>query len=136
MNIDITQFTKEAAPRDYSASVMEIGADAGPATWRAACEDAADYGPMLSTPDQLEAMRDHARGFGAWDDDEIAAWSDNELNALFIQLVAGDIREADFNNDPFTEEWWPAYGEAASAGQVTGNFWRDDSGAIFYSLED
>ena len=32
MDIDITTFFNEAAPRDYSASVAEIGRDAGPTT--------------------------------------------------------------------------------------------------------
>ena len=38
-------------------------------------------------------MRDFARSSGGWSADEIAAWPDEELNALFLQWVAGDTRE-------------------------------------------
>lgn len=91
MEINITRFYNEAAPMDYSASVAEIGQDAGPSTWRAACEDAPDYN-MLDTDEKRDAFRTFVKGFGAWTDEEIAAWSDIELNALFIQLVSGDMR--------------------------------------------
>lgn len=91
MEINITKFYREAAPMDYSASIAEIGADAGPATWHAACEDAPDYN-LLSTDEARDAFRSHVKGFGAWSDEEIAAWSDVELDALFMQLISGDIR--------------------------------------------
>jgi len=94
MEIDITRFYNEAAPMDYSASVMEIGDDAGPSTWRAAMEDAPDYN-LLDTNDKREAFRRHISGFGAWSAEEIAAWSDTELNALFMQLISGDIRSGE-----------------------------------------
>lgn len=90
-DINITRFYNEAAPMDYSASVAEIGWNAGADTWRAACDDSADY-MMLDDDDKRDAFRQHVRSFGAWDADEIAAWTDIELNALFIQLVSGDMR--------------------------------------------
>lgn len=43
MEINITTFFNNAAPMDYSASIAEIGDDAGPSTWRAANE--AEYFP-------------------------------------------------------------------------------------------
>ena len=92
MDINITRFYNEAAPMDYSASVAEIGPDAGPSTWQAACDDAPDYN-MLDTDDKRDTFRKYVKGFGAWTDEEIAAWSDIELNALFIQFVSGDMRE-------------------------------------------
>lgn len=98
MELNITRFFNEAAPMDYSASCAEIGQDAGPATWAAACDDSADY-PMLDTDEKREAFKAHVRGFGAWSDDEIAAWSDAELNALLIQFIAGDIREAGLDSN-------------------------------------
>jgi len=96
IDIDITRFYNEAAPMDYSASVAEIGDDAGPSTWRAACDDSPDY-MMLDDDEKREAFRQFVKGFGAWEPAEIAAWSDVELNALFIQFVSGDMRnnEAD-----------------------------------------
>lgn len=97
MEINITRFFTEAAPRDYSASVAEIGSDAAADTWRAAMDDADDYN-LLDTDEKRDAFRDHVKGFGAWEDSEIAAWSNQELNALCIQLIAGDIREAEALN--------------------------------------
>ena len=92
MEINITRFFEEACPKDYSASVAEIGSNAGADTWSAACEDSADF-MMLDTDEKREAFKDYVRGFGAWTDEEINAWSTIELNALFIQFVSGDIRE-------------------------------------------
>jgi len=91
MEIDITDFYRNACPKDYSASVAEIGNNAGAYTWRAACDDSEDYF-MLDTDEKRIAFREYVRGFGAWSDDEIAAWSDAELNALFIQFVSGAMR--------------------------------------------
>lgn len=131
LEINITQFFNTAAPQDYSASVAEIGNNAGADTWRAACDDVADYGPMLATPEQLQALRDHVRGFGAWSDEEIAAWSDTECNALFIQLVSGDIRES-----PLAEGDWVQYQEWAERCVCSSNIFRNDDGQIFYTLGD
>jgi len=91
MEIDIPRFYTEAAPMDYSASIAEIGNYAGRTTWQAACDDAPDYN-MLNTDDKREAFRTYVKSFGAWEDEEIAAWSEIELNALFIQFVSGDMR--------------------------------------------
>ena len=38
--LDVTAIVASIAPRDYSASVAELGNDAGRITWEAACEDA------------------------------------------------------------------------------------------------
>jgi hypothetical protein len=122
VNINITYFFNEC-PRDYSASVAEIGANAGADTWRAAmeCEPA-----MLVTDEQLDAFRDHVRGFGAWTDAEIQAWTDQGLNALFVQLVSGDMREDDVS--PGVD--WEAYYQRDD---TRGAFYECD-GEVFYSL--
>lgn len=127
MEIDITDFFMNAAPKDYSASVMEIGRNAGPDTWRAACEDSPDH-MMLDTDDKRDAFKEYVRGFGAWDDAEIAAWSDVELNALFIQMISGDMRDADLKPD-MSEEDWAAY-EANE--QVARNIQPGDDGRVYY----
>ena len=112
MEINITRFYNEAAPMDYSASRAEIGQDAGPSTWRAACEDAPDYN-MLDTDDKRDAFRRFVKGFGAWSQEEITAWSDIELNALFIQFVSGDMR----NNE-------------------TDRIWDNTDGQVWYDIGD
>lgn len=140
MEIDISRlFTPgEFAPMDYSASVAEIGEGAGRATWTAACDDSAEF-MFLDTDEKREAMRDHVRGFGAWDQAEIAGWSDLELNALFLQMVAGDIRESALDGKPGiianTRAAWKQYEKDSEAGIVCGRIGRGiEPGTIWYYL--
>lgn len=92
MDIDITDFFNDAEASNFSASRAEMGENAGKITWANAVTEGTNA-PMLTTLGQLDALRDYVRGFGAWDAGHIAGWSDAECNALFIQLVSGDIRE-------------------------------------------
>lgn len=133
MEINITRFFKEAEPMNYSASVAECGDNAGPMTWNNANKAASEW-CMIDTDEKREAFRDHVRGFGAWDDDEIASWSDTELNALFIQMVAGDMREAGLDDDHFDDVDWRAYEEGAHAGRYAGNIFKGDDGEIYYHI--
>src|SRR5574337_580431 len=96
MEIDITQFVNDECPVDFSASVAEIGNDAGRQTWSAAMETAPDYlAQFITNTDARDELTRWIRGFGAWNDAEIAAWSDTELCALLIQFIAGDLREGE-----------------------------------------
>lgn len=131
MEIDITHFFHTAAPMDYSASVAEIGASAGADTWRAACEDAADYPELLDTEDKRQAFRDYVRGFGAWDDSEIAAWSDSDLTALLMQFIAGDMREGNIGPDV---DNWAEYERSAEQGTIAGRLYRGDNGRIYFYI--
>ncbi len=114
MEIDITRFFNEADPSEFSASRAERGQNAGPKTWANAKTEAAKS-PLLTTPEQLEALRRYVQDFGAWSEEEIAAWDDVECNATFIQLVSGDMREAGAEGDG-------------------GNSYRGDDGRVYYSL--
>lgn len=103
MELNITKFVNETCPRDYQASVAEIGANAGADTWRAACEDSVDY--MFVNDETRDEIRAHFKAYGAWTDAEINAWTDIELNALLIQDISGVLRA--FNelaNDDW-QEW-------------------------------
>ena len=133
MELNITHFFSTAAPMDYSASVAEIGADAGAATWGAAVEDSPDY-MMLDSDEKRGAFKAHIAGFGAWSEEEVDAWSDVELNALFIQLISGDMREGDLGPN-MTAEDWTAYEERAHEGQCSGDIFRATDGEVYYSLE-
>ena len=133
MEVCITHFFNTAAPMDYSASVAEIGNDAGPATWAAACDDS-PANMLLDTDEKREAFKEHIRGFGAWSDEEIAAWSEVELNALFMQLISGDMREADIGPESTADDWIK-YEERAHAGQCSGNIFRATDGEVYYSLD-
>jgi hypothetical protein len=132
MEIDITRFCKENDPADYSASVAEIGDNASKITWNAAMRESA-HAPLLTTPAQIDALREYVKGFGAWSDEEIAAWSDTECNALFVQLVSGDLREGGL--ETFSEDEWIDYSERSANGQASSNLFRDSEGRVYYCLE-
>lgn len=128
MEIDITEFFMNAAPMDYSASVAEIGQDAGPCTWNAAKEDSAEY-MILDTEDKRQAFQEYVKGFGAWSDEEIAAWSEIELNALCMQFLAGDMREANIGG-PDTD--WDAYDADCREGVAVGRIYKGDDGRVYF----
>ena len=128
MEINITQFYNDANPATYSASVAELGDNAGRITWDNAVQRSALGSMLLDTPDKLEAMRAWAKSSGGWNDAEIAAWSDVELNALFIQLVSGDMREKG-------DMSWEEYQALSEAGTVSGALFEGVDGDIYYVLE-
>lgn len=130
MELDITDFYRNAAPQDYSASRMELGDDAGAITWTHACEDAPEYN-ILDADDKREAFRAHVADFGAWDNDEVGAWDNIELNALLLQMISGDIREGPLNDNP---ENWEGYQEWVDQGQCSGRIFKSDNGRIYYYI--
>lgn len=136
MQIDITKFVAEECPRDYSASRAEIGADAGPATWRAAIEASTDDDSMfIDTDEKREAFLRFVAESGGWSEEERAAWSHIEINALFIQWVSGDLRELELcvADDGSTD--WAEYQRLSEAGTISSNLYRDaETGQIFFNL--
>ena len=134
MEIDVTAlFAGDYAPRDYSASVAEIGADAGPTTWRHSCEDSADC-MLLDTEEKREAFRSFVRDSGGWTDAEISAWPDIELNALCLQWVAGDVRETFDHVRAFSDITPQQWADAESRDDVPGRLFRADDGRIFFYI--
>lgn len=99
MEVEVTHLVNRADDMAYySASRAELGDDAGAVTWQNAmdCFDPENLDadpPLVSTEEQLQAARDWFAEFGAWEPEEIAAWNAQEVNALLLQFVAGDIRE-------------------------------------------
>lgn len=134
MELDISRFFKDAAPMDYSASVAEIGADAGQSTWRAACDDSAEF-MLLDTAEKREAFDTWARGFGAWSAAELAAHTPEEANALLLQFIAGDTREADIGPDS-TRKDWRRYARDSEAGRVAGRIFRGSDGLVYFYIGD
>jgi hypothetical protein len=130
MEINITSLLDlDAFPLSHSRA--EGGENAGQNTWNAAKDQAAET-PLLNTPEALEEFRDHIREFGAWTEEEIAAWSDQECNALFLQFVAGDIREA--GADSLDEINWKQYQIDAEAGRIGGRMFRGEDGQVWYYI--
>ena len=135
MELEITDLFKTLAPRDYAASVAEIGDDAGAVTWQAAREDAPLY---LITDQSRDALRAHFADYGAWSDEDIAAWSDRDLAALLLQFIAGDFREAfphRRTGDSVTAADWLNLEAMADNGQVSGRLFGGPlsvDGRIYY----
>lgn len=135
MEINITSLLEEDLFQ-FSHSRMEGGENAGENTWNAAKEVGRDS-PILQTPEQLQALRDYVKGFGAWEGEEIAGWDDAECNALFLQLVAGDVREAGW--DSLDEAEWDDEGgiidsRTGERSESYGHLYRGDDGSIYYYL--
>ena len=100
-------------------------------------------GVMLISDNYRSLQADlHARfNYGQGGDaEECAAWPDDECNALFIQLISGDMREAGMDACDMDEFDWEAYEEQAREGRIPGNIFKGDveghegSGRIFYDL--
>jgi len=132
-SIDVTRFVQTCSMRDFSASVAEIGSNAGAATWQASIEESEEF-DFLPTPELLQEFREWLKPWGGWSDDEIAAMSDQHLRALCLQWIAGDWREC--------FEWpehsdgidWEFYESMASEGTCPSSFYRTDDGLIFWEM--
>ena len=133
MEIDITLFVTEADPFEFSASRAERGDNAGRDTWNNAKRQGGEA-PLLTTAEQLDAFRDYVRGFGAWEDDEINAWSETECNALFVQMISGDMREAGFDEVDLEDFDWPEYERRAEQGTISGRIYHGDNDRIYYYI--
>lgn len=133
MELKITSFVTDSDPFNFSASAAELGQDAGKITWNNAKQEAADS-PLLNTDDELDALRDFARGFGAWDKKEIANWTKDECNALLIQFISGDLREASSlcPGDGPGDIDWIAYEELAQEGTASGRIYLSGEDVYFY----
>jgi hypothetical protein len=130
MEINITEFFYNECPRDYSASVAELGRDAGKLTWDYSNEYVEENPPpMINSPEQIDNFKDYIETFGAWERDEIEAWTNTELNALFIQLISGDMRE--YQDD--VETWdWEEYEKLCEAGQCSSCIFKGTDNQIYY----
>lgn len=134
MQININQLIESRAPA-YFHSVHEGGGSAAQNSWNAAKEAAARM-ILLVTKEELEAMRKWARSSGGWTREEIAEWDADELNALFLQLVSAETREAGW--DSLEEAQWDDEGSLIDS--LTGepaectNIFRGTDGNFYFSL--
>lgn len=134
MELNITHlFAEESAfvPFDLSNNRATLGDNAGALTWQASKECAVEI-PLLDTDEKREAFRDFVRESGGWTREEIAAWGDTELNALCLQWIAGDVREA-FGDADFAAWDWADYEKRSERGSVSSRLYKDDAGNVrFY----
>ncbi len=128
MEINITQFFKNAQPCLYSASVAETGLqNIGAHTWSKAVDAFGEF-PIITTDEQREAFKAYAAEFGAWDEVERNAWSHEEINALAIQFVSSVMREGGLD---VADPDWDAYLADAAAGRVDSLLFRADNGDVY-----
>lgn len=121
-------------PFDLSNNRATLGDDAGKLTWNAS-KAAAQSIPLLDTEEKKEAFRSFVRESGGWNKKEIAAWNNMELNALCLQWIAGDIREA--FGDAQSSEWdWEQYENDAESGRVSSRLYRGIDGKIYFSISN
>jgi hypothetical protein len=135
--IDITRIvgSENFVPFDLANNRATLGDNAGQLTWQAS-KDAAEAIPsLLHTPEHKEAFRDWVQSSGGWTREEIDAWTDAELDALLLQWIAGDIREAFGDAEP--SEWdWAQYEADASAGRISSNLFRTDDGRVYFTIHN
>ena len=122
MQIDITTLSEMNA-FNLSHSQAEGGENAMQNTWK---------NSILNTPEKLQAMRDFSRESGGWTREEIAEWTDSEINALFLQWVAGDCRE--LGADSLSEIDWQEAEVLQSEGEAPSNIYKGDDGKIYFYL--
>lgn len=133
VEVNINRLVTELNSHDLSGSVATHGANVAKETWANACEAA-------ETPLDIEdrdGVRAYFKGFGAWDEAEIAAWSDNELDALVLQYAAGDLNEAQSlcAGDGVGGIDWDEYETLSSEGTISGNlFVHNDE--LYISLSE
>lgn len=112
-----------------SHSRMEGGENAGRNTWNASKAQALET-PLLDTEEKLQAMRDFALSSGGWDQEEIDSWPSEEINALFLQWIAGDCREA--GAEYLSEINWRKYRQDSEQGRVSSNLFKSGRKIYFY----
>lgn len=92
---NLSKMFDSTEPWLVSNSEANLGPNAARYTWSNASSIAARASKWLISDlsDAAECMRDWARETGAWDDTEIAQWSDEYALGLFVQNVASELRE-------------------------------------------
>src|SRR5580700_2584442 len=135
MEIDITNFIRNAETHNFSAICAELGNDVGKITWDNAVREAAST--QLISAEHRAAFESWAREFGAWDRDEIAAWSLDECNALLIQYISGDLNELESlcysDDDDFGIDWSEAE-KLSERGTISGHIYKGDNGHVYFYM--
>lgn len=132
MELNISSFFATLTPRELSSSVAESGPCAGALSWSASCK-ASVHHPLLDDDEKRDAFRVWVRGSGGWSTEEIAAWTDIELNALLLQWIAGDLREMGIDGDTSGIDWVDVE-RGQNEGEYPSNIFRGDDGSVYFSL--
>lgn len=114
-----------------SHSAFEGGPNAAKNTWQASLEATEDH-KLLDTEEKLSAMRAFAVSSGGWTREEIAGWGALELNALFLQWVAGDCRQ--LGADSLAEIDWEEIERDIEERLCSVNLFKGDNGSVYFYL--
>ena len=118
-SIDITEFLATECMRDFSASVAEIGPDAGRYTWASSMDSAEDW--QFLDDDTMPDFLEFVRQSGGWTENEISRWSPQYVQALCLQWIAGDVRECGADSpDPD----WDAIRRDQEVGHIPSTIYR------------
>jgi hypothetical protein len=131
LEIDVSFLLKTDAS-DFSASQFELGPNAGKITW-ANAREACDL--ISLTPEEILEAKDYIKTWGAWDDEEIDSWSEEDTKALIVQSAAGDYREAEGCcwDEELCQIDWDEYEIQASAGRIAGTMFMHE-GKMYMSF--
>jgi len=141
MEINITKLFKNCNTTDFSDSVANSGdSEIGRTTWNRALFTR-KYKPLFDAKN-LQIVKDYITGFGGWTDGEIDKWDYNTVQALLLQMIAGDIAEFDWIMGEYFDDWdrktckpdWDIWEKAGKDGVVSGNLFEGMDGEIYYSL--
>ena len=124
MEMNVSNVVNGIRPMNYSASIMEIGQDAGTITWSNAIDDS-DH--LIQGYDRAATI-EHFADYGAWSSDELNASDDTELKAMLLQEIAAEMREHDITMF-WDKEQWGEYMNSDNAGRL---FMGDDEQIYFY----
>src|SRR5258705_128351 len=77
---------------------------------------------------ELDAQLENFREEGPWSEEEIAAWSEADLQAITCQDVASAIREMEVAED------YEDYQRLCEAGKCSGRLYKGDDGQWYFYL--
>lgn len=132
MELNISSFFATVTPRELSSSVAESGPCAGALTWSASCK-ASMHHPLLDDDEKRDAFRAWVENSGGWSTEEIAVWTDTELNALLLQWIAGDLREMGIDDDTNSIDW-DHVERMQQEGTYPCNLFTGSDGAVYFDL--
>lgn len=126
--LDITEFFNTVTPEQFSNSIANSGLDnIGSITWNNAREEAQEN-PLFSECNRKAVIK-FFDGFGAWDD--LEEWPIEDLNALLIQMISGDIQEGLEESEPWN---WIDYENQSEMGIVSGRLFQGSDGRVYYYI--
>jgi hypothetical protein len=117
--IDVSGIIDEDC-QSLSASQAELGPNAARITWTN-CLALAERAPLVNDENRDQA-KDHFAAYGAWEQEEINAWTDKELSAMIWQEAAASYREFEYYCE----------GDLARYHEVSGRLFFSDDGSKVY----